>query len=171
MCLNLTPDDMHNMQYLVDHFGLEDDDLPVNAFPLQYKFIAFHQHKQPELLKKLKNGLDGYHIKSFCRGSKKGDLICHNDKIVIPTILQRHVAEWYHTTLCHPGETRTEQTLHQYLWWPKLRDEVHDICTKCHVCQKTKCTSKKYGHLPPKEAESTPWDVLCVDLIGPYTIK
>ena len=30
---------------------------------------------------------------------------------------------------------------------------------------------KKYGHLPPKEAEAEPWERLCVDLIGPYTIK
>ena len=30
---------------------------------------------------------------------------------------------------------------------------------------------KKYGHLPEKEAEATPWDKLCMDLIGPYTIK
>ena len=64
-----------------------------------------------------------------------------------------------------------EQTLRQYLWWPNLRNEVHEVCTKCHLCQKTKCTGKKYGHLPPKEAETIPWDVLCVDLIGPYTIK
>ena len=30
---------------------------------------------------------------------------------------------------------------------------------------------KKYGHLPIKEAEAEPWEKLCVDLIGPYTIK
>jgi hypothetical protein len=31
--------------------------------------------------------------------------------------------------------------------------------------------SKKYGHLPEKKAEASPWEILCVDLIGPYTIK
>jgi transposase InsO family protein len=36
---------------------------------------------------------------------------------------------------------------------------------------KTKRTTKKYGKLPPKEAEAIPWDKLCVDMIGPYTIK
>ena len=30
---------------------------------------------------------------------------------------------------------------------------------------------QKYGHLPEKDAEATPWDILCVDLVGPYTIK
>ena len=31
---------------------------------------------------------------------------------------------------------------------------------------------KKYGHLPPKQAEEcTPWKRVNVDLIGPYTVK
>ena len=28
-----------------------------------------------------------------------------------------------------------------------------------------------YGWLPPKEAEAMPWDKMCIDLIGPYSIK
>ena len=31
-------------------------------------------------------------------------------------------------------------------------------------------TNKKYGKLPPKQAETNPCDNLCVDLIGPFTI-
>jgi hypothetical protein len=31
--------------------------------------------------------------------------------------------------------------------------------------------TQKYGHLPPKIIISTPWEALCVDLIGPYTLK
>ena len=30
---------------------------------------------------------------------------------------------------------------------------------------------KKYGLLTPKETETFPWEKLCVDMIGPYTIK
>jgi hypothetical protein len=30
---------------------------------------------------------------------------------------------------------------------------------------------RKFGQLPEKEAESEPWDILCIDLIGPYTIR
>ena len=30
---------------------------------------------------------------------------------------------------------------------------------------------KKYGHPPEKTAEAVPWERLCVDLIGPYTIE
>ena len=35
----------------------------------------------------------------------------------------------------------------------------------------TKKTFQKCRHLPEKVAEADPWDVLCIDLIGPYTIK
>jgi transposase InsO family protein len=48
---------------------------------------------------------------------------------------------------------------------------VNDVCKKCHICQKTKKSTKKYGHLPEKTAEAEPWTKLCVDLIGPYYIK
>jgi hypothetical protein len=33
----------------------------------------------------------------------------------------------------------------------------------CPVCQRNKRRQKKYGLLPPKEAEATPWDKLCVE--------
>ena len=161
---------MHDLHYLAEHFALEDDDLPDNAFPVHYKLIAQHQNKQKDLFIKLKNQ-DDYHLKSFCGGGKKRTLICRKEKIVIPTTLQRRVVTWYHDILCHAGETRTEQTLRQQYWWPNLRDSIHDVCSKCDVCQRTKRSTQKYGHLPAKEAEADPWEVLCVDLIGPYTIK
>ena len=80
--------------------------------------------------------------------------------------------QWYHDTLCHPGETRTEQTIRQHYWWRNLSEDIdiHQFCKKSPVCQKTKTSKKKYGHLPEKKAEATPWDTLCVDLIGPYKI-
>ncbi len=31
--------------------------------------------------------------------------------------------------------------------------------------------TQKNGHLPPKIVISTPWEALCVDLVGPYTLK
>ena len=31
--------------------------------------------------------------------------------------------------------------------------------------------SLRYGHVPPKLVITTPWRALCVDLVGPYTLK
>jgi hypothetical protein len=158
------------MHYLAEHFGLEDDDLPKDSFPVHYKLISKHQLNDKKLLTKLQDS-DAYHLKTFRGGGKQRHLICRDDKIVIPATLSRRVVEWYHNILCHPGETRTEQTIRQQFYWKNLRDDVHTVCSKCHNCQKNKRSTKKYGHLPVKEAQSDPWDVLCVDLVGPYTIK
>jgi hypothetical protein len=35
----------------------------------------------------------------------------------------------------------------------------------------SKCRQLKYGKLPAKHAITNPWEALCVDLIGPYTLK
>ena len=78
--------------------------------------------------------------------------------------------ERYHERLCHPGLTRTEATIRQHFTWKNLRHSVEQVCKKCHTCQLTKKLDPKIGHLPAKQAETNPWDTLCVDLIGPYTI-
>ena len=71
---------------------------------------------------------------------------------------------WYHDMLCHPGETRTE-----HFDWKVVHTTVHNMCKKCQTCQISKRTNHKYGKLPPKHAETNPWDMICVDFIVPYT--
>ena len=112
-----------------------------------------------------------YELKDFHGGGKTFSLVCYKDKIVIPKLLQRHITDWYHTMLCHPGINRTEETIGQHLWWPDMRKTIRKLCEVCPTCQKNKQDNPKFGHLPPKEAEATPWDRMCVDLIGPYKIR
>jgi hypothetical protein len=52
-----------------------------------------------------------------------------------------------------------------------MSDHITNYVKICPVCQRNKRQQKKNGLLPPKEAEATPWDKLCVDLIGPYKIR
>jgi hypothetical protein len=52
-----------------------------------------------------------------------------------------------------------------------MREQIMNDISTCAICQTQKKQSKKYGLLPEKEAEAMPWDRLCVDLIGPYSIK
>ena len=40
-----------------------------------------------------------------------------------------------------------------------------------HTCQVSKQHKHKYGKLPTKLVTTTPWEALCVDLIGLYTLK
>ena len=148
------------------------EDIPEVIFPLSYSLIGKEQQKDKELLNKAKaNATNNYSLKEFRGGGKAYTLLCYTDKIIIPKSLQTRIVEWYHTNLCHPGETRTEVTIRQHFTWSNLRATVHETCSKCPTCQRTKKTTKHYGHLPPKEAEANPWEKLCVDMIGPYTIR
>ena len=52
-----------------------------------------------------------------------------------------------------------------------MRKSIEQHINTCDVCQKHKRNKKKFGLLPPKEAETEPWEKLCVDLIGPYTFE
>jgi len=178
---------------LAECFGEDAADLPASVFPLTYKFIAHEQQTDKSLLKRLSKSYGApsevniaseeliqalsqastasYHTKSFRGGGTNHTLICHKDKIVIPSSLQNRVVEWYHTYLLHPGVNRTEETIRQHLWWPNMRDDIKRHIGTCDICQKYKKHNQKYGLLPEKEAEAEPWDRLCVDLIGPYTIR
>ena len=53
--LNLLPNKPipANLDQMAEHFGLDDDDLPADAFPLQYKMIAREQNKDKNLFKLL----------------------------------------------------------------------------------------------------------------------
>lgn len=151
--------------------SLVTHELPQDTFPLTYKLISEHQNLDEPLLQKIRDKTPHYAINIYRGGGKTRELITFKGKIVIPQSIQRRCVEWYHVNLCHPGETRTEQTIRQHFYWPNLRKEVEATCRKCPTCQLTKKKTIKYGHLPPKEAEIEPWEVLCVDTIGPYKIK
>ena len=107
----------------------------------------------------------------MCGGGKERQLICKNGKIVIPDALQKYVLNWYHTYLLHLGINRTKSTIAQHFFWPMLRSDVRAHIRRCGTCQRCKKSKLKFGHLPVKEAEATPWDRLSVDLIGPYKIE
>jgi hypothetical protein len=92
-------------------------------------------------------------------------------RLVVPEALQSKVVERYHHYLQHPGHDRLEETLSQTLYWQGMRADIKKFTRKCHRCQLGKKRKRKYRHLPPKEAETIPWRTVCVDLIGPYTIK
>ena len=106
-----------SLEHYAECFGV--DKLSNDIFPLDYTLIDKEQQKDPTLLKALKANL--YTIKAFCGGDDKSiELICHNDKIVIPTSLRQRVVEWYHTYLLQPGLNRTEESICQHLAWPNL---------------------------------------------------
>ena len=64
-----------------------------------------------------------------------------------------------------------EAMILQNLYWQGIIEAVQMEVTKCDVWQRKKQSTKQYGELTAKLAEETPWNKLCVDLIGPYKIR
>ncbi len=98
-------------------------------------------------------------------------VICKNGKLMIPISLRHRAVSWYHQYLQHPGHSRLEEMMRSIMYWKGLRTTIRRYIKTCQSCQVNKRHSQKYGHLPPKLVIMTPWKVLCVDLIGPYTLK
>jgi hypothetical protein len=73
--------------------------------------------------------------------------------------------------LCHPGVTRLIEIIKQHFNFPNLKSLCMSHIRRCDICQWHKTQTRKYGKLPPKTAETQPWQTLCVNLIGPYTIR
>jgi hypothetical protein len=57
------------------------------------------------------------------------------------------------------------------MYWKGIRTSIRSLTRSCRACQVNKKRKLKYGHLPPKTVITVPWRALCVDLIGPYTLK
>jgi hypothetical protein len=99
-------------------------------------------------------------------------VLCKNGKIIIPTSLRHRAFRWYHHYLQHPGHLHLEETMRRsVIYWKGMRTTIRRHVKTCRSCQINKKHSQKYGHLPPKLFITTPWKALCVDLIGPYTLK
>ena len=123
--------------------------------PVTYTKLDNAQRRDAAIKKILKQPISNYYIKDFHGGGKTRSLVCYTEKIVVPTHFQKHVIDWYdHTVLCHPGINRTEETISQHLYWPKMRDQITRYVQACAIRQKNKRKVKKYGWLPPKDAEA-----------------
>ena len=57
------------------------------------------------------------------------------------------------------------------MYWKGMRNHIRSHTKSCKSCQVNTRKTKKYGTLPTKQIITTPWEYLCVDLIGPYTLR
>ena len=54
----------------------------------------------------------------------------------------------------------------------KIFEKMSEIMSKpVNPVRSTNAKKLKYGKIPPKLVVDTPWECLCVDLIGPYTLR
>jgi hypothetical protein len=91
--------------------------------------------------------------------------------MIIPKPLQQRTVLWYHHYLQHPGHTQLEETMKVTMYWKGIRSTIWSLTKSCRSCQVNKKRHLKYRHLLSKIIITVPWRALCVDPIGPYTLK
>eukprot|EP00957_Ditylum_brightwellii_P057809 4383764-Ditylum_brightwellii.AAC.1 len=87
------------------------DTLDDEVYLLQFKLIQAEQQQDKYLLEKARISSTNYKDKGF----KKQQLICLNDKVVVPKSLHSKIVNWYHVNLCQPGQTKAEVTDRQHV--------------------------------------------------------
>jgi hypothetical protein len=123
-------------------FGLKQPD-EIDFHPLNFKHLLKTQENKKTIMKILAMPKTKYELQDFHGGGQTTALICYRNKIVVPNKLQKSVILWHHTTLCHPGINRTEETIGQHLWWPNMRDHNPNYVKICPVCLRNKRQQKK----------------------------
>jgi hypothetical protein len=109
------------IEMMSDRFCYVIKEQNFDAHPLSFSMLDKAQKLDKTLMKALNLDKSVYRLHSFHGEGKTKDLISYKDKIVGPKKLQRHIVDWYNTVLlCHPGINRTEETIGQHLWWPKM---------------------------------------------------
>jgi hypothetical protein len=73
-----------------------------------------------------------------------------------------------HSTL---GHRRLKEMMNVAMHWKGMCTTIRAITRSCRTCQTNKRLKPKYRHLPLRTVISNPWECLCVNLIGPYTLK
>ena len=142
-------------------------------FPLSFSRISEAQQEDQDLLQAIAE--NRYTPKHYYSEEVHGNEIVYykpsseaKPKIYLPESLHDEIIAWYHEFLSHPGITRLVGTIKANFYCPFLSKKIEDYVKICHTCQVTKAAGRGYGELPPKDAEETPFDTVCVDLIGPW---
>ncbi len=98
-------------------------------------------------------------------------VLCKDDKLIIPASQWHRAVSWYHHYLQHPCHSHLKETKRSVIYWKSMCNTIWSYIKSCRSCPINKRHSQKYGHVPPKLVITTPWQALCLDLIGPYTLK
>jgi len=153
---------------MCDLFAADDGDFPLD-FPLSYAEIKQRQ-KDDAKIKALLKKPNLVHLMDFRFGDSTFKLVTTAGKILLPASFQLKASQWYHESLLHPGLTRMELTMGQHYTWSGMWCTIEQVCRCCISCQLNKIKLTQMGHLPKKTAEKIPWERVCIDLIGPYTV-
>jgi hypothetical protein len=141
------------------------------VYPLTLTELADAQRKDQELKVYFKKNAIMPHKDMGIQLIEDTKALRKKGKVMIPSSLRQRAVKWYRHYLQHPGHSRLEETMRSMMYWRGMRTTIWRHVKSCRSCQVNKRHSQKYGHSPLKLVITTSWKALCVNLIGPYTLK
>ena len=99
------------------------------------------------------------------------ELSCHQDclmwgnRVVVPNSFRERILQDLHEG--HSGMVKTKAIARSYVWWPKLNQDIEDLCSSCSECQKTS-NMPKAAPVHPWDFPNNPWERLHMDFAGPF---
>ncbi|XP_055913098.1 uncharacterized protein LOC129946788 [Eupeodes corollae] len=68
----------------------------------------------------------------------------------------------------HMGVKKTFARVAEKYYWPKMRSDITRYVRSCKICQSVKPVNEKpAGLMTERVGNSQPWEMICVDLVGP----
>ena len=135
-----------------------------------YRLLTMGIENSPYIYQQKIDGLlDKYKEGTYQTGNFRGwsnlnhNLILCEDKIIIMSILQNYVLNWYHNHLLHPGMDRAEAMIWQHLYYYGIRNYVQKEVIICETCQRTKRSNKKIWSITSRRSRgNTMGQTLCI---------
>lgn len=120
-----------------------------------------------EIIADLKNGKQ---TKSNAEYVLHGDLLMHNELIVVPESndLRLRIVQQHHdaATAGHFGPAKTYELVTRQVWWPGIRKYIKSYCHSCDTCKRIKPSRHQpYGLLNPLPVPKKPWSSISMDFV------
>ena len=88
--------------------------------------------------------------------------------LVLPAKHRTKVMNLAHEKGGHLGARKVKALIRQRFAWPDMAKDVVEHCRTCAVCQKCRKTKARRVPLMEREILSEPFEVLAMDLVGPF---
>lgn len=88
----------------------------------------------------------------------------------VPASMRKIIFEKFHS-LSHPGCRATRKLIQNRYFWPGMRKQINDFCSKCIDCQK--CKIHKHTKSPIVKIDIPPgrFEHIHMDLVGPLPVS
>lgn len=91
-------------------------------------------------------------------------------QVYIPKSLRSQLLQSLHEDPLarHLGRFKTFKRLQALVYWPNLNQDVKEFEQNCHICQRYKPECRRLSGTLQQTIVQRPWEVLGVDLMGPF---